>query len=796
VVVNPSDGDPGPVVGTAVPRVEDSRLLTGRGRFVDDIQLPGMLHAAFVRSHDAHGLVRSVDTGAARAAPGVRLVLTAADLDGVVGELRPHGPPALATPAYGALAQDKVRVVGEPIAIVVADTRALAEDACELVDVRIDALPAVTTIAGALDPSAPLLFEEVGSNVMFRRAGRYGDPEDAFARADVVVTEHFEQQRMANVPLEGRACVADFDSDRGVLAVDVAHQNPHALRVALATLLGIDTEHVVVRCGDIGGSFGQKAYTSREELAVCAAARMVGRPVKWVEDRTENLLAAGHARDDELDVALALTLDGTILGARVRMTVNQGAYQPTTVPPSIYLDLVRVLFPNAYRIEHFEFEGTVVASNTGTYIAFRGPWESESWTRERMIDIAARALGMEPADLRRRNLLTGDEQPTRMVTGPTVSHMTAREAFDRAHDLAALHEFRREQRAARERGECLGFGMSVFAEAAPGPPDYSAALGAGASSRSAQQARARLEADGTITVFTSQQPHGQGHETTLAQLAADVFGLPLASTRVVHGDTVTTPFNAVGTGGSRAATLASGAVIGAVTALRGHIVDVFADAHELDPSDVEVYAGRVMARGVPASAWDLAAVAAAAPEPLDAVADFAIPDGGWTVAAHCCWVEVDLVTGLVRIPRYMVVEDCGQIINPAIVDGQIAGGVAQGLSTVLLERVVYDGNGQLTTASLLDYLLPTAYEVPSIEIEHLASPPQGPIDFRGVGETGAIGAPAALTNAIEDALASFFAPAAVRITHKHCAPERILAVVHQQTTIRQHSRDDHRVNSG
>ena len=330
-----------------------------------------------------------------------------------------------------------------------------------------------------------------------------------------------------------------FRADTNELVIDVAHQNPHALRGAIASLLDHPHELVTVRCGDIGGSFGQKAYTSREELSLCAAARMLGRPVKWVEDRTENLLAAGHARDDVLDVSLAVTNDGTILGARVNMTVNQGAYQPTTVPPSIYLDLVRVLFPNAYRIDNFAFEGTVVASNTATYIAFRGPWESESWTRERMIDLVARELDMEPADVRRRNLITVAEQPRQMATGPTIAHMTAHVAFERACALADIPRFRREQADARRRGRYLGFGMCVFAEAAPGPPDYSAALGAGSSSRSAQQARARLELDGTVSVFTSQQPHGQGHETTLAQLAADGLGIPVehdSGRAWTHGD--------------------------------------------------------------------------------------------------------------------------------------------------------------------------------------------------------------------------------------------------------------------
>jgi aerobic carbon-monoxide dehydrogenase large subunit len=766
------------LVGARVARVEDPRLLTGRGRYVDDIQLPGILHAAFVRSHVAHGRVLSVDGSAAREAPGVALVLTATDLEGVVGELEPYGPPTLATPSYRALADDKVRVTGEPLAIVVAETRALAEDACELVEVDIVPLPAITTIEEALQGERPPLFDELGTNVMFHRSDRYGDPEDAFARADRVVSAHFEQQRMANVPLEGRACVVDFRRRTNEFVIDVAHQNPHALRGAITSLLDHPHDLVTVRCGDIGGSFGQKAYTSREELSLCAAARMLGRPVKWIEDRTENLLAAGHARDDALDVALAVQNDGTILGARVNMTVNQGAYQPTTVPPSIYLDLVRVLFPNAYRIEHFAFEGTVVASNTGTYIAFRGPWESETWTRERMIDLVARELGLEPAEVRRRNLITVEEQPTRMATGPTIAHMTAHVAFERACALADIPGFRREQADARGQGRHLGFGMCVFAEAAPGPPDYSAALGAGASSRSAQQARARLELDGTVSVFTSQQPHGQGHETTLAQLAADGLGIPVEHARVVHGHTGHTPFNAVGTGGSRAATLASGAVVGAVAALRERIVDAFAEQHELDPHDVELGGGAVYARGVPASAWDLGRLAAASPDAVEATADFAIPEGGWTVAAHCCWVEVDVATGLVRIPRYLVVEDCGQMINPTIVDGQIAGGVVQGLATVLLERVVYAEDGQLRTTTLLDYLLPTAAEVPPIEIEHLESPPQGPIDFRGVGETGAIGAPAALSNAIEDALAPFGA----RVTQKHLPPDRILALVRGAST--------------
>ncbi|MEX2099870.1 MAG: xanthine dehydrogenase family protein molybdopterin-binding subunit [Acidimicrobiia bacterium] len=760
------------LIGARTLRVEDPRLLTGRGRYVDDIRVPGMLHAAFVRSNVAHGRIRSVDVSAARNAPGVLLAVSSTDFDGMVGMLVPGGPPGFVAPAFPVLAEDKVRCTGEPIAMVVAESRALAEDACELVDVDIEPLVAVTSIDDALDPAAPLLFEELGTNVLYQTAHTYGDPDAAFARADRIISERFTQERMANVPLEGRAFLADFEAATGELTIDVAHQNPHALRLSVAALIDHPADLVTVRCGDIGGSFGQKAYTSREEVAVAAAARLLARPVKWIEDRVENLLAAGHARDDVIEVDFALDRDATILGARVRMWVNQGAYPITVFPPTIILNLVRVLFPNAYRITDYSFEGTVVASNTGTYIAFRGPWESETWARERMIDLSARALGLEPVEVRRRNMFTSADQPTTMVTGPTIAHMTARETLDRACELADVEAFRREQEVARGDGRYLGLGIATFAEAAPGPPNYGAALGAGSSPRSAQQARARLELDGTVSVFTSQQPHGQGHETTLAQLAADGLGLPVEQVRVVHGDTSATPFNAVGTGGSRSATLASGAVVGAASLLRDRIAELFAEHHELDPGDVEVSEGKVAPRGVPASAWDLARVAELAGD-IEATADFAIPDGGWTQATHCCWVEVDVNTGMVHIPRYLVVEDCGTMINPNIVEGQVSGGVAQGLSTVLYERFVYDDDGQPRAITLLDYLLPTAAEVPDIEIEHLESLPQGPIDFRGAGESGAVGSPAALTNAIEDALTPFGA----RVVEKYLPPDRILELV-------------------
>jgi carbon-monoxide dehydrogenase large subunit len=398
-----------------------------------------------------------------------------------------------------------------------------------------------------------------------------------------------------------------------------------------------------------------------------------------------------------------------------------------------------------------------------------------------MLDLIAADVGLTPEAVRLRNLRTADEYPTAMVTGPTLAHVTARETLETALRRADLPSFRAVQLEARARGRALGVGLATFVEPSPGPPDYSAALGAGASPRTAQRATARLEPDGTLTVFTSQSPHGQGHHTTLAQLAADGLDVPLADVRIVTGDTQVTPFNLVGTGGSRAATLASGAVVGVVADIRAQVTRLAAHLFEASPDDVELAEGMVAVRGVPASRRPLADVAAIAyratallpPDVapgIEAAFDFAIPDGGWSQATHCCWVDVDLGTGKVAVDRYLVVEDCGTIINPNIVDGQIRGGVAQGIGGVLYERAAYDDQAQLLSSTFVDYLLPTSAEIPAIEIHHLESAPQGPIDFRGVGEGGAIGAPAALGNAIADALRPFGA----EVLEQYLPPTRIL----------------------
>jgi carbon-monoxide dehydrogenase large subunit len=466
------------------------------------------------------------------------------------------------------------------------------------------------------------------------------------------------------------------------------------------------------------------------------------------------------------------------------MTVDAGAYPLVTLPATSFAMMARALFPSAYRLEHYSFESVVVSSNKATAVPYRGPWEAETWARERMLDVLARALGRDPVEYRLANLWSDDELPRAMVNGPDLIGITVRETLLQARDRVGYHEFRVRQQEDRRRGRYLGIGFSCSIDASPGPPNFARALSAGASPRGHQQADARLETDGSVTVFTSQMPHGQGHETTLAQLAADELSVPLESVHIVYGDTRSTPFNLVGTGGSRAATMASGAVVGVMQALRGQIFDIAAHRLEAATQDLEIVNGRAQVRGVPSRSLGLDEVAriayfrrgelppGMAPR-VEATFDYTNDGGGWTQATHACVVEVDAETGRVRVLRYLVVADCGPAINPAIVAGQLAGGVVQGIGEVLLEHAAYGGDGQPLATSFADYLLPSAVEVPPIEVYRVHAPPTAAIDFRGVGECGAVGAPAALTNAVEDALSPFGA----LVVDQYLPPDRVGALI-------------------
>ncbi len=618
-------------------------------------------------------------------------------------------------------------------------------------------------------------------NVIWSGGQSWGDVDGAFADAAHVMRETFVQDRHTCVPMECRAGLAEFDAGRGELTYTISHQNPHAMRMHLARILGLEATRITVRAGDIGGSFGLKSHPAREDVVVCHAARVLGQPVKWVEDRIESFLAAGHARDEELELEAAVDADGVLVGLRARLTMDHGAYPLLNIPLNLFANIVKVLLPGALRLQHYQFEGLIVATNKASYVAYRGPWEIECWGRERLLDRIAHELCIDPVEIRRRNLLPEDAYPCRMLTGATLEYMTINRTLEDAVVRADYERQRRDQLAARDDGRLVGIGVCTYLEPAPGPTDYAEALGFTYEQRSLQRARVRIEIDGSATVFTSQQPHGQGHETTLAQLAADELGLPIRAVRVVHGDTNLQPFNLVATGGSRAATLASGAVVGAAGIVRGRVLAVVADLLEASVDDLEIVDGVVSVKGSPTkcrSVADVARLASLAPftlspelgDGLDAIFDFETPGGGWTQSTHICTVEIDRHTGLVDILRYVVVEDCGRMINPSIVDGQICGGIVQGIGSVLLEQVVYDEDGQNRTVTLQDYLLPTACEVPDIEVHHLEGFDQGSIPYRGVGEGGAIGAPAALTNAVEDALWHLGA----RVCTQYLSPSRVL----------------------
>jgi len=765
--------------GARVARVEDPRLLRGEATFTADLPIADRLHAVFVRSPHPHAVIRAVDVDLARAAPGVHAVLTHADLAAVLPPLQSTPFPDLLSIVHTALASDRVRFVGDPVVLVVATSRAAAEDAAEQVVVDVDPLPPVVSAEAGRAVDAPILWPDLGTNVVHRQHHRVGDADAALAVADLVVRTRIAQHRVANAPLECRAVVADHDPAAGVLTVTAAHQSPNQLRTLLGAAFGLPVERVRVVCPFVGGSFGQKSGLGREDAALVAASMLLRRPVAWSETRTENLLAAGHAREAFADVEAGFAADGRLLGLRVHLVIDLGAHPQVGYPAPGYANLVRALLPAAYRLADYEFSAELVATNKAMYVPYRGPWEMETFVRERVLDLAARRLGIERVELRRRNLMDADELAGGSCVGCVLDGVAVAATLERAAELVAERGWAEEVVAARAEGRRLGIGWSTYVEPAPVSPSLLSAMGIAAVSRAPQEARLRLAPDGTFTLFTSQQPHGQGHETTLAQLAADRLGVGMDRIRVVWGDTDVVPFNLVGTGGSRAATLASGAVLDAAAAMVDRLRDLAAERLEIAPDDLVVADGAVVPRDAPALGIPFEDLAGAdEADGTEVRGRFLSGDGTWSQATHCAMVEVDPETGAVAVLRYLVVEDCGPPINPAIVDGQVRGGVAQGIASVLLEHARYDDAGQPRAATFVDYAIPSAAEAVDVEIHHLHRPTSDPVPYRGVGEGGAIGSPAALVGAIEDALADL----GVELTEQHLPPARVWAIARTEGT--------------
>lgn len=855
-VTDPAPTNRSGLVGQSVKRVEDDRLLTGNGRYVADVAPDDTLQAVFLRSPLAHARITSIDVGAAQRAPGVVAVFTGADIEEITHPFPPFSMmPDLYTPLYYALSKDTVRMVGDPVAIVIAESRHLAEDAIELIDIDYDPLDTVASIAEGLASHKPALWEKAKGNILYDHVDTFteaagaeattSDVDAIFAAADRVITERLSCPRQSNQPMETRGSLVEVDPDTGHMTIRNATQSSHALRWIGAALTGKRRARVAAKeivtnkqrrsnfvsgakeffaanadglksqdndgmksqlkadksflkhanliglgllgrdrypdviADDIGGGFGSKGSIAREDIALIAAAGELGRSVRWIEDRVENLMDGGQAREEDLTVSIAVDNDGTFRGLRVDLVVDQGAYPGFPVGAPSATRMMKVMFPGSYHWDAFEMRTRIVSTNKGKYVAYRGPWANETWARERMVDIVAGALRMSPAEVRLKNLIGEDQMPTAMITGPMIDEtMSTKKTLERALELLDTEQFERNRFAARADNHFLGLGIASYHEAAPGPPGYWDYITPGTETMLAEEAQATVEADGSVVVYTSQMPHGQSHETTYGQVVADELGVPIEDVKVVFGDTRRTPFGLLGTGASRGGPIGGGALKFASREVRQKVLDEASRMLEADAADIEIIDGNIHVAGVPARGITYAELAANVVGETDADtafdATFAYAgkgDGGWSVATHVCIVDVDLDTGKVTFPRYFVVEDCGPIINPAIVDGQVRGGVAQGIGAVLYEKATYDEDANLQSATYMDYLIPTSMEIPDIEVHHMETlSAGGENDFRGVGEGGMIGAPAAITNAIENALSPFGA----RITSQYLPPTTIL----------------------
>lgn len=605
-----------------------------------------------------------------------------------------------------------------------------------------------------------------------------GDIDDAFAAADRVVRASIQVHRHQPVPMECRGLIASWDEAAGQLTIRSATQSPHMLRMLLPHQVGIPMEAIRVLADDVGGGFGGKNSVTREDVAIVAASKMLGRPVKWTEDRLEHLASAGQAREEMADLEAAITTDGVVLGVRMDLKVNTGAYPSDPFPGAVMAYAIITSFQGPMRLCALEARAAALFSNKATYVSYRGPWATADFLRERLLDIVAGEIGVDTVEIRRRNYVVRGEPPLALLTGTPFTGVTTQESVEQAVRIVDWEAFRQRQQQARADGRYLGIGLASYLEAAPGPKTP----GSQGNVMGDETTHMSVDRDGRVVIITRQQPHGQGHETTLAQVAADEFGVRIEDVVVRFGDTDITPMAIVGTGGSRAATMANGAVLHASRELRDKVLMFAADVLEANAADLELTAGVISVRGSPAITLTLADLAqAVADEPdwsrpdadrsLSVTRTFDGGDAGWSGGTHCCIVDVDIETGIVTIERYVVVEDCGMPVNPAIVDGQIRGGVAQGIAAVLLEHAAYNADGQFVSASFMDYLLPTTTIVPRIEIHHVETVLTDPdVNFRGVGEGGMIVAPAAIVNAIEDALAPFGA----RICEQHLPPSRIL----------------------
>jgi carbon-monoxide dehydrogenase large subunit len=752
------------LLGSSIKRREDPRFITGKGHYTDDLKLAGMTYAAFVRSPHPNAKIRSIDTSRAKQHPGVVAVFTGKDMTGV--NSLPCGwlLPDLKVPPHMPLAVDAARYAGDPVAIVIAETQTAATDAADLVAVDWQVLPSVTGTEKAAAQGSPQIHEVAPQNVAFKwQIGDAAATDAAFKSAAVTVKKRIVNQRLVANAMEPRACVARYEDATGDWTLWVTSQNPHVHRLLMtAFVLGIPEHKVRVIAPDVGGGFGSKIFLYNEETVCTWATRQIKRPIRWTSSRQEAFQTDAHGRDHVTDAELAMSRDGKILALRVKTIANLGAYL-STFAPAVPTYLYGTLLNGVYEIGAIHCDVTGVFTNTTPVDAYRGAGRPEAaYLIERMVDAAAAALKMDPADLRKKNFIPKFDAGYQTKVALQYDSGNYGAAFDKLLQMFDYKKFRTEQSAERSKGRLLGVGFSTYIEACSiAPSKVVGSLGAQAGLW--ESAAVRVHPTGKVSVFTGSHSHGQGHETTMAQLAAHHLGIAIDDVDIIHGDTGSVPFG-MGTYGSRSASVGGTAILMSINKIKEKGKKIAAHLLEAAPGDMEFANGQFFVKGSPQKAVPFGQVALVAyvphnyPEGLEPgleetsfydPANFCFPFG-----AHACVVEVDPDTGGIKILRYLAVDDVGNVINPMIVDGMVHGGVAQGIGQALCEGAVYDDDsGQLVTGTMMDYALPKADMLPLYETGRTETPtPVNPLGVKGAGETGTIAATPAVMNAVVDAL--------------------------------------------
>ena len=766
-------------VGSAVKRLEDPRLIRGQAQYVDDLGFPGTVHAFLLRSPYAHARLTQLDVSDALKQPGVLAVLTWKDIAGKVRQ-KPLmiAPPGLRYPLHPPLAQDEVRFVGEPVSLVVAAEKYQARDAADLIRADYEPLDVVTDPEAALLPGAPRVHQGLPDNLAYEHSWATGDLDAAFAKAERVVKGRFVNQRLAPLPLEPRGCLALFQG--GALTFWTSTQMPHRARSMLAETLDLPEHQIRVIAPEVGGGFGCKVGLYDEEVLAAFAAIKLGRPVKWIETRSESMAATTHGRGQIHEAELAVARDGTFLALRVRGVADLGAcLEAFTAGPPL---LCGRLITGAYRIPAASYALRGAFTNKTPTAAYRGAGRPEgSFIIERMADLAAAELGLDPVEIRKKNFIRPEDFPYKTPSGLTYDSGRYAVTLDRALELLDYPKFRSEQARARAEGRYLGVGFSTFVETASTGPSAKMAF------QGHEYGAVRVEPSGRVTALTGTSPHGQGGETTLAQIVADALGVTPEDVTVLHGDTAVIP-TGFGTGGSRGASVGGAAIHVAAGRVREKAQRLAAHLLEAAPEDIVAADGKFHVKGLPDRAVTLREVAQTAHraanlppgvEPgLDASHIFDPPDFTIPFGVYIAVVEVLPESGEVRLQRFIGVDDVGTVINPMLLKGQLHGGIAQGIAQALWEEIVYDEAGQLLSGSLMEYAAPKARDLPMFELDHTVTPtPHNPLGAKGVGEAGCVGAPQTIVNAVMDALA----PLGIKSLDMPLRPEKIWRAIRGTT---------------